>query len=362
MKFHTTRYMLLLSASAMTLLLSACSEKVLDYRNAQINNGKVYAGDANAPFSGKLTNVPAGKVFGAQTGFSKLLNTVNNARSATTLGDMGVSSLCDASVRDGLLDGKTICKTPQSDTVRVEASFSGGALDGSFVVHDQTGNNTFVELSFKGGEPDGKMKIYSPKTGKLVHAATWDAGVLSGEEEGFDETTGDRVLQAMLADGKYNGEFTRYAPDGKQIIYRADFAQGQHDGNEEAFDPQTGKMTGQAHYADGKLDGVVRHWDAQGKLLDETTYDHGVDVAAAKAAAAASAAADQMRQREPQDIEACVNKQREEVTQKNGGFAPPAAIMSWSDDCKQELDAAIIDTARNVSPKPATMNATPAAQ
>jgi antitoxin component YwqK of YwqJK toxin-antitoxin module len=362
MKQRQSIRLALLPLAFASVLLSGCGDKVLDFRNAQINNGKVYAGDSNTPFSGKVTNVPAGTIFGSQPGYGKLLNTVNAARPSTTLGDMGMSSMCDAQARDGLLSDKVACKTAQSDTTRIEANFADGVLDGSFTVHDQTGNNTFVELSFKQGMPDGKMKIYSPATGKLAHTATWDAGVINGEEEGFDETTGNRVLHATLVNGRYDGDFTRYAPDGKQVIYKADFAQGQHEGDEETFDPQTGKMTGQAHYANGKLDGVVRHWNADGSLLDEKTYQNGVDVAAEKAASDAAAAADEKRQHEPQDIEACVNKRREEVTQKNGGFAPPAAEMTWSDDCKQELDAAIIDTARNVSPKPATMNATPAAQ
>jgi antitoxin component YwqK of YwqJK toxin-antitoxin module len=360
----TFRHGLLLAgiASFVTFGLTACGSKVLDYRNAQINNGKVYAGDSNTPFSGKVTNVPAGTIFGSQPGYGKLLNTMNAARPSTTLGDMGMSSICDAQARDGLLNGKVVCKTAQSDTTRIEANFTDGALDGSFTVHDQTGNNTFVELSFKQGMPDGKMKIYSPAIGKLVHTATWDAGVINGEEEGFDETTGNRVLHATLVNGRYDGEFTRYAPDGKQMIYKADFAQGQHEGDEETFDPHTGKMTGQAHYANGKLDGVVRHWNPDGLLLDEKTYESGVDVAAAKAASDAAAAADEKRQHEPQDIEACMNKRREEVTQKNGGFAPPAAEMTWREDCAREIDAAIIDTARNVSPQPTTTNSVPANQ
>lgn len=350
---------LLATTLASTLILAGCGDKTLDYRNAEINNGKVYAGDANTPFSGKVTNVPAGTIFGSQRGFGKLLNTVNQARPATTLGDIGVTSLCDAKASEGVLNGKTVCKTAQSDTVRIEANFSGGVLDGSFVAHDQAGSNTFVDLSFKGGQPDGKMKIYSPKTGKLVHSAVWDAGVLNGDEEGYDETTGNRVLRATLANGKYQGEFDRYATDGKQVIYRASFVDGQLDGDEESFDPQTGQMTGQAHYTNGKLNGIARAWDANGKLIAEKTYENGVDVAAAKASAEAAAAAEAKRQREPQDIENCVSKRREEVTQKNGGFAPLAAEMTWYEDCKREIDGAIADIKANVSPQPVTSQPTP---
>lgn len=356
------RSALLAAAFATALALSACGDKVLDFRNVQINNGKVYAGDSNTPFSGEVTDVPAGTIFGSQQGYGKLLNAVNAARPGTTLGDMGMSSVCDAQARDGLLSGKVSCKTAQSDTTRIEANFADGVLDGSFTVHDQTGNNTFVELSFKQGMPDGKMKIYSPATGKLAHTATWDAGVINGEEEGFDETTGNRVLHATLVNGRYDGDFTRYAPDGKQVIYKADFAQGQHEGDEETFDPQTGKMTGHAHYTNGKLDGVLRHWNADGSLLDEKTYQNGVDVAAEKAASDAAAAAEKMRQHEPQDIEACVNKTREEVTQKNGGFAPPMAMAEWTDDCTNEIDAKIKDIAMGIPSQPVATNSPPANQ
>ncbi|MCG5076491.1 toxin-antitoxin system YwqK family antitoxin [Paraburkholderia tagetis] len=359
MKQRKSIRLTLLPLAFASVLLSGCGDKVLDFRNAQLNNGKVYAGDSNTPFSGKVTNVPAGTILGSQQGYGKLLNTVNAARPSTTLGDMGMSSMCDAQARDGLLSGKAVCKTPQSDTTRIEANFTDGVLDGSFTVHDKTGNNTFVELSFKQGMPDGKMKIFSPATGKLAHTAMWNAGVINGEEEGFDETTGNRVLHATVVNGKYDGELTRYAPDGKQVIYKADFAQGQHEGDEETFDPQTGKMTGQAHYTNGKLDGVVRHWNADGSPLDEKTYENGVDVAAAKAASEAAAAAEAKLQREPQDIEACVSKRREEVTQRNGGFAPPAAEMTWRDECKRELDAAIADVKANVSPQPAPSQPTP---
>lgn len=273
-----SRPALLATAFATALTLSACGDKTLDFRNAQINNGKVYAGDSNTPFSGKVTNVPAGTIFGSQQGYGKLLSAVNAARPGTTLGDMGMSSVCDAQARDGLLSGKVVCKTAQSDTTSIEANFTDGVLDGSFTAHDQTGNNPFVELSFRQGMPDGKMKIYSPATGKLVHTATWDAGVLDGEEEGFDETTGNRVLHATLSNGKYAGEFDRYAPDGKQLVYQVSYTDGQPSGDEKAFDPQSGRMTGEAHYVDGKLDGKVQHWNASGDLIYESEYQKGVPI------------------------------------------------------------------------------------
>lgn len=356
MKQRQSVRLALLSLTFASVLLSGCGDKVLDFRNAQINNGKVYAGDSNTPFSGKLTNVPANSILRSQQAVQQLASFVGNLGNAAPYGGAVPYSICDASIHDGEPDGEIVCKPEQSDTIIVTGKFSDGVVDGPYTVYDKTGNNKTIEATFRNGALDGKVKVYGLRIGKPIVTATWDAGALNGEEEAFDETTGNRVLHATLVNGKYDGEFTRYAPDGKQVIYKADFVQGQHEGNEEAFDPQTGKMTGQAHYANGKLDGVVRHWNPDGSLLDEKTYENGVDVAAAKAASDAAAAADEKRQHEPQDIEACVNKRRDEVTQKNGGFAPPAAEMTWREDCTREIDAAIIDTARNVSPQPTTTN------
>jgi len=355
MKLHPKIRSLFLPAvvAAICLSLSGCG-KTLDVRNAEINNGKVYAADANTPFSGAVTNLPFTTVFGSQQGLGHVLNVIGSARPATTSAELGMTAICDAHAHDGLLDGKVTCKAPQSETVRIEAKFSDGALDGPFTVNDETGNNTFVELSFKNGAPDGKMKINSPKTGKLVHVASWDAGVLSGDEKGFDETTGNRLLHATLANGKYEGEFTRYAPDGNQIIYKANFLQGQHDGDEESFDPQTGKMTGQAHYSNGKLNGLAQAWDSTGKLIAEKTYDNGIDVEAAKEEQAKKDAAQaQMAILNSPAVTDCVHNFEGEYMKRNAGAGIYNDMMigEWRTQCQQQALAAQSQGAQSTPPQ-----------
>ena len=68
----------LVAASVAVFLsgLAACGQKALDYRNAQIVNGKFYAGDANEAFSGQLTNVPSGVILGSQQGFRNAVVTL----------------------------------------------------------------------------------------------------------------------------------------------------------------------------------------------------------------------------------------------------------------------------------------------
>jgi hypothetical protein len=362
MKQRQSIRLALLPLAFASVLLSGCGDKMLDFRNAQINNGKVYAGDANTPFSGKLTNIPSNSILTSQQGVQRLASFVGDLGNVAPYGGAVPYSVCDVSIHDGAPDGEVICKPEQSETAIVKGKFTNGVVDGPYTVYDKTSNNKTIEATFRNGTLDGKVTVYSLKTEKAVVTANWDAGVLNGEEEAFDEATGNRVLHATFVNGKYGSELTRYAPDGKQIIYKANFVQGQHEGNEESFDPQTGKMTGQTHYANGKLDGVVRHWNADGSLLDEKTYQNGVDVAAGKAASDAAAAAEKMRQHEPQDIEACVNKTREEVTQKNGGFAPPMAMAEWTDDCTNEIEAKIKDIAMGIPSQPVATNSPPANQ
>lgn len=278
MKLFRSTKISLLALSSTAILLSGCGSKVLDFRNAEISNGKVYANGANTPFSGKVTNVPGGTVFGPQQGYGKLITTLNKVSPDLSIADVGLTALCDAESSDGVLNGKVICKEPNSDTVTIESQFSSGRLDGSFTVHDQTGAHTLAQLSFKDGQPDGKMQVYGAKTGKLIHVASWEAGTLNGEEAGYDPDTGNLVLHATLVNGTYDGEVTRFAADGKTLLYKGTYVNGKEDGEVTRLDPKTG-IREVDHYADGKLNGSAEAWNASGKSLGEKTFANGVDVA-----------------------------------------------------------------------------------
>ncbi|MEX3968874.1 toxin-antitoxin system YwqK family antitoxin [Paraburkholderia sp. EG286B] len=275
MKLLNSPSILILSCAA--TLLAGCGSK-LDFRNAEISNGKVYAQGANTPFSGKVRNVPGGTVFGPQQGYAKLIATLNNVSPDLSVADVGLGALCDAESSDGVLDGKVICREPNSETATIESKFSSGRLDGSFTVHDETGTKTLAQLSFKEGQPDGKMQVYSAKTGKLIHAVSWEAGTLNGEESGYDPDTGNRILHATLVNGTYDGEVTRFAADGKTQLYKGTYVHGKEDGEVTQFDPKTG-IREVDHFADGKLNGSAQAWDASGKSLGEKNYVNGVDVA-----------------------------------------------------------------------------------
>lgn len=257
---------------AASLLMTGCS-KPLDFRNAQINNGKIYAGNDNSPFSGKVTNVPYSQIFQDTDGLDKaqrafLLVVKDN-------GAINYQVVCDLQAHDGLRDGKVVCKLPNSDTKEIEASFSDGKLDGDYKLYDKDGSTILNSVSFAQGQPDGKQEMYSPRSHKLVRVAHWSKGVPNGEEEGFDENTGNRTLHANWSNGQLDGELFEYAPDGKQVLHHVKFVRGAKDGVEELFYPDTGKPRQYGQYVNGQLTGATKAWDPDGRLVYERDYANG---------------------------------------------------------------------------------------
>lgn len=321
---------------AATTVLSACGkDEILDFRNAQFANGKVYAGNANTPFSGKVTNIPENDLLGKHDGFKKITEIVGKVvlpQLANMREGLGISSasmllagaLCDVEVKDGMPDGKTTCKAPRSDNVLLEMKFNKSALVGDMSIYSpQAPGKLISQASFKDGQPNGKQEIYGPDSHKLVHTLVWKNGVLDGPEEGFDEATGKKILVATLSNGKYEGPLTRYAPDGERVIARGSYVKGEPTGVHELFNPETGKLSSHQEYVDGKLHGKVQEWNATGTLVSEKTYNNGA-ITSTSATSAAS-------------VDACVDSWVAAFRKVQGDEAMIAQdqIGEWTDWCKQ---------------------------
>lgn len=226
--------------------LSGCKSDVLDYRNTQIVNGKVYAGDANTPFSGKVTNVPVSDILNNQPGYQGMMQStayVLPEAYRDGINSMAIHRLlCDAKVAEGILDGDVVCKAPQSDTVRMKMSFTSAALTGSMQIFDNTGDRAVLDVNFSNGKPDGTEKVYFAPTNQLIGEFPWKHGWLDGTVKTYDGKTGNTLLEARYENGAANGEMIRYAPDGKRVIYRASFTNDKLDGAEDRFDPNTGEL------------------------------------------------------------------------------------------------------------------------
>lgn len=300
----------LVAVAIAAVLLAGCKREVLDYRNAQMVNGKVYDGSANEPFSGKLTNVPDRSLLIEQAGFQlagklasialvdSLPASERNAQSF--LGRSGAEILlsgavCDVQIEGGVPDGSAVCKAPQSDLVHIETSFKHGALNGPLKLSGGQNEGPLLEATFNNGQLDGTEKVYSWTDHKLIHTFPWSNGVASGTEEALDPNTGAIVKRATFVDGKYEGEVVHYAPDGKQVTLRAT-------------------------YVNGKLNGPYKEWDAGGSLIADKTYSDGVEVGA-----------------NGSDVGACVNEWDDAYRAVPGRPAFPAAELKqeWEASCRE---------------------------
>ncbi|CAN7504676.1 hypothetical protein LJR296_003350 [Cupriavidus necator] len=336
----------LLTAAIVSLCLSACGGKVLDARNAEVVNGKLYQRGENVPFTGAVTNVPNGVVFSADPGLEQASNAVGKAllyaepngsnndsamvnlqqyMMAIGLHPMATDPerarvLCDVQVRDGLLDGAVKCKKARTDDVVLETTTSAGRIDGKLTAYRFSNGTQHPALiaKFKNGQLDGKQEVYSSRNDKLIHRIAWSNGIADGTEEAFDENTGHRVMQVTNIAGKNDGEYVEYAPDGERVIHRLKLEKGVPVGVEETFDPLTGKLTGHAEYANGRLQGTVKRWNPSGKLIYEREYQDG----------------EMLR---PDDaVTECINDRVITYERATGQHEDPAQRDEWDASCREQ--------------------------
>jgi antitoxin component YwqK of YwqJK toxin-antitoxin module len=278
-------------AFALASALSGCSHKVLDYRNVQVVNGQIFASDANEPFTGTVTNFPDNEILRDQEGFANFAHVIAEAdfpgdmQAAQILGITGLgvvtartTAYCDVSVREGLLDGKTICKAPRSDVVGTKMYFKKGLLNGSLKYYDfSLSRSPLAEGSFEDGVPDGTQTLYGAKTGRKLAVVNWSKGVQDGKEEVYNDANGEVIKRLRFKDGKIDGDIVEYSADGKTKLHSVQITNGVKSGDEELYYPD-GKHKEHSEWVDGKINGTVRRWDESSKVSQELTYKDGVQV------------------------------------------------------------------------------------
>lgn len=280
---------------ASTALLAGCGQSVLDFRNADVSNGKIYKPGANSAFSGTVTNIPILKILSASpTGpFAKIMEVLRG-----TLGMAGLektrihlSVVCDAPVSDGVVDGEVTCTEAPNPAKRFTIHFKDGQLHGDFIMYDgRNDDHVIVAAKLNKGALDGKFDVYSGNTYKVLRHTEWDNGVPE-VEDGFDEGTGQKTTAVRYRNGKLHGKYMVYAPDGKQVVTEALYVDGELDGIEQHFDAGTGRLLKRVEWKMGKRNGKYQEWDLQGKLVVDQTFVNEQLVEAQQAASAQAQAA-----------------------------------------------------------------------
>lgn len=273
--------------------LVGCGQEVLDFRNAELVNGKLYKRDANEPFSGKVTNVPNDVILAKREGmyrFSYGLSSLLPVNDQIELSKMQMDyagglistlmikrseSFCAAKVVEGLLDGEAVCTKSDGGTKTYVMNFKAGTLSGEFLYFDPSGGEHLMStVKFKNGMPDGKQEVFSLKTRQRIKVYPWVDGVLQGEEEAYDENTGTRTGVATYVDNKLEGEVLHHTPDGKQLLYKVTFSGGKRNGVEEHYSP-SGQLLKRGYWENGQENGLFETWNEQGQLVETRYWTNG---------------------------------------------------------------------------------------
>lgn len=338
--------------AVMALSLSGCGKDVLDYRNVQVVNGKIYKGDANKPFSGTLTNVPDNEILQNQEAFAQiapLIVRLADPREVPAAQNLGISwvgmltvkttSYCDVNVKDGWFDGEAVCKAPRSDDKTTTMNFKEGRLDGKFKYFDSVlSPNLLAEATFNDKGADGTLTVYSPRGGKAIGKIEFSDGKMDGKAETFNDN-GDLLVKAAYKEGKLDGTQLHYTNDGKTKIEESHWSKGQKDGDVDFFYADSGKKREHSEWKNGKLEGVAQRWDQDGKLTMDQRFKDGNQVEDKLAAAAPAAAP--AAQAPATDVDACVKHWVDAFHKEQGQDAMIAAdqLDEWSEWCKQGKQA-----------------------
>ncbi|AXV70358.1 hypothetical protein CJO74_14320 [Ralstonia solanacearum] len=266
-------------ASALAALaLTACSGRVLDYRNMTVSGGKIYAQNSDTPFSGKVTNVPFGEAVENKGPFKFIYNVANAARETTadTFGVVG-NTICDLTVKNGYRDGDAVCRDEHNGTKYYELAFKEGRIAGDVQVYSTYSNGKPIATGTIGDKGiEGKVKGFNAKDHALIYKGDFTDGVNQSSEDYYADTGKVKRTYVFGTDGRVNGPVVTYSQEGKRISYGIPAAM-----NGESlvynFYPDTGKIKSCLLGFDSI--GWTFSWDEAGALSkapsrnDKLTFD-----------------------------------------------------------------------------------------
>lgn len=276
MKLHTAT---LLASALAALALTACSGRVLDYRNMTVSGGKIYAQNSDTPFSGKVTNVPFGEAVENKGPFRFIYNVANAARETTadTFGVVG-NTICDLTVKNGYRDGDAVCRDERNGTKYYELAFKEGRIAGDVKVYSTYSNDKPIATGTIGDKGiDGAVKGFNAKDHALIYKGDFMDGVNQSSEDYYPATGKVKRTYVFGTDGRVKGPVVTYSQAGKRIGYAIPAAM-----NGESlvynFYPDTGKI--QSCFLGFDSIGWTFSWNEAGALTktpgqgDRLTFDN----------------------------------------------------------------------------------------
>ncbi|WP_134723331.1 toxin-antitoxin system YwqK family antitoxin [Pseudomonas coleopterorum] len=313
-------------AAVAALIISGCGDATLDFRNAELSNGKVYQKGGNEPFTGSLTNFPhtlirqTGDLTGILAGLAATLDRMKRPDESLRF----LKLICNGRTSEGHLDGEVSCYEPGTTTLRYQAHYKQGAMDGDFTTWGKH-NNVLSKASFKQDRTNGDVQIYSPNTGTLIQQIQLRAGVIDGLDQRWDDKTGQLTYQAKAEKGFYVGVAESWGPNGRktgEVPYQA----GRVNGVVRAWDAGTGQLIEETTFRDGSPDGPSKEWSKNGEVMKVGEYRDNVFYTASAAGPSDST-----------QLDSCVSDYIDKFHSTNGENVPinNEQLGEWEKWCTQ---------------------------
>lgn len=358
MKTHIKARLAPCMSVAAALMLAGCGPSTLEFRNAEIVQGKFYRQGADKPFSGKIDNVPSHTIL-IRKEFDVVsslpINVLNKAAPGIQHSTLG--QVCEVRVDKGVLDGATTCTTGAGKFKSYEMTFDQGVLTGEFKFYFPGTNNPKAVIRTDHGVLDGRSVVYGPESGREVYNMTFKQGKLARTEEIFDDQTGKLVRRTPVEDGAITGEIVEYTKHGAQLSYRAHVQLGLKHGVEEKFVEESGILEYRQNWVMGKLDGEVVRSKRDPKTertVNEqyvaARYENGKLVYEADAREGYLPDQEQIAEDARQErIRACVKERRDKLAQEGRGILDDSAIGQLTAECYHAVVAAASNTSATAS-------------
>lgn len=263
----------LLALGSIALLLSGCVDTTLDYRNAQVSNGKIYNAHDNAPFTGRVTNIPNSSVTIPTdlqmifAGFNKTMDSHNAKEQTFYFREL----VCSSEVKDGFLSGVTTCFKPGTEIKRYQLQYTHGALNGPAEIFPMDGSKALVEGNFADNKLDGELRFYGPNNGRLVERNFSSKSLSNSVHEQWDEASGTLTYRAKAIDGQYVGLQETWRADGVKRT-EVPYENGMMNGVARVWDKDTGKLIVEKTYVDNVMEGPAKEWSSNVTLVSSGTY------------------------------------------------------------------------------------------
>lgn len=330
---------------AAAFLLAGCGPSTLDFRNAEVVNGKIFRAGADKPYSGHLTNVPARTAIMGRKDYAAYQQILSNVY--TSLGIQAEiytgAAFCEVDAKQGLLDGGAVCRATADQLLSDEMSFDKGALDGRIKTYfPRNGGKLAAEAEFDNGVLDGDMTMYGPQSARKILQVSFKQGRVHGKQEIVDDETGKPVSRATYSKGLVNGELVRYSRGTDRLEYRVRMVDGVKDGIEENYDAFSGKLRDRSGWKMGKPHGevVVATLDNDRNPTDELKvvqrYDNGVLLPSEPAATTAAEAAT-VAPATPAKLQGCIDARIVAFRIQHGDEEVITAdqLSEWETECRE---------------------------